>query len=86
MRLPKGVQVNWWMSSGDRYGPGCSYQNLVVTCYFYEGIQRGGSVAATIVIVPTVPGTLKTSVSAHAYTNDPNPKNNSIVIKTVVGS
>jgi hypothetical protein len=74
------------MSSEGQYGGGCTYQNRVVSCYFYDGIQRGGSVAATVVIVPTVPGTLRTSVSAHSYTNDPNPKNNSIVIKTVVTS
>jgi uncharacterized repeat protein (TIGR01451 family) len=86
IRLPKGVQVNWWMSSSGQYGGGCDYQNRVVDCFFYEGIQRGGSVAATVVIVPIVKGTISTSVSAQSGTHDPHPKNNTVTIKTVVGN
>jgi hypothetical protein len=73
------------MSSAGEYGGGCSYVNRVVSCFFYGGIQRGGAVAATIVIVPTTVGTLSTQVSAHSrFVDDPHPKNNSVTIKTQV--
>jgi hypothetical protein len=84
IRIPKGLQVNWWMSSAGEYGGGCEYQNRVVSCFFYQDLSRGESVAATVVVVPSVPGTLRLSASAHASTTDPNPKNNNVTIKTVV--
>jgi uncharacterized repeat protein (TIGR01451 family) len=82
IRVPKGVQVDWWMSSEGQYGGGCSYTNRVVQCFFYDGISRGGSVAATVVIVPFQAGMLRTSVAVHSESFDPNLKNNSVVIKT----
>ena len=85
VRIPKGVQVNWWMSSEGRYGGGCTYVNRVVDCFFYAGIGQGGSVAATVVIVPYAVGVLRTTVSAQSeFVSDPNPHNNNVTIKTTV--
>ncbi len=84
-RIPKGVQIDWWMSSAGEYGGGCEYMNRVVSCFFYQDLDKGASVAATIVLVPTVPGTIRMPVHAEAEgAQDPNPHNNSITIKTNV--
>jgi uncharacterized repeat protein (TIGR01451 family) len=85
VRIPKGVQVNWWMSSEGRYGGGCTYVNRIVDCFFYAGIGKGASVAATVVIVPYTVGVLRTTVSAHSeFITDPHPHNNNVTIKTTV--
>ncbi len=85
VRLPKGVQVNWYMASQTDYSY-CQYQNLVVQCYYYGGVNKGGSVAATVVVVPLQKGTLRTVATAHGSSKDPNKKNNtSTLLVTVKG-
>lgn len=82
VKLPKGVQVNWFMASSD-YGY-CEYQNLVVSCFFYEGPGKGQAVAATIVVVPLVKGVIRSTATAHGSFRDPNPGNNTSTLRVTV--
>jgi uncharacterized repeat protein (TIGR01451 family) len=84
IRIPKGLQINWWMSSAGEYGGGCQYQNRVVSCFFYDSLSRGEAVAATVVVVPGAKGTVRLTASAHSGATDPHPGNNNVAIKTVV--
>ena len=82
VRLPKGVQVNWYMASS-QYGY-CEYENLVVSCFFYEGPAKGQAVAATIVVVPLVKGEIRSVATARGSFKDPNLANNTSVMRVTV--
>src|SRR5712692_9643009 len=82
VHVPHGVEVDWFMASQQGY---CEYQSLVVSCFFYGGLQAHQRIAATVVIRAPAAGTIKATGTVTSGTPDPNPANNSGTAKTKVG-
>jgi uncharacterized repeat protein (TIGR01451 family) len=63
---------------------GCQQNGRILTCSFGSIIGVGTLFGSTIVVIPTVPGTITATAQATSRTPDPNPANNVGTVVTTV--